>query len=267
MNVIEFVTENLGEFKHRGDELNLKECPFCKKLDYKFYINTQNGLYNCFHASCRARGHINKFANEKNIDLEDDFKQGANNEIKEVDFDFSTLKRLNESGKKFLNGRGISENTLDKLKSQVVQKNDWIIFLYSEKTRLVGFKARNIKEKKFFSAKGSKAVLFNFDYVDFDKPLLIVEGEMDCLSALESGIDNVVSVPFGVANLDWINNHFEDLKQFPEIILAFDNDDAGKKATTEVLKRLEDEECNTMLSVLELKKYKDLNEALLDNKN
>ena len=267
MNVIEFVTENLGEFRYRGDELNLKECPFCKKSDYKFYINIKNGLYNCFHASCRARGHINKFANENNIDLTDDFKQGANNEIKEVDFDFSTLKLLNESGKRYLNGRGISENTLDKLKSQVVQKKDWIIFLYSEKTRLVGFKARSIKEKKFFSAKGSKAVLFNFDYVDFDKPLLIVEGEMDCLSALESGLDNVVSVPFGVSNLDWIKNHFEDLKQFPEIILAFDNDVAGKKATEEVLKRLEDEKCGTMLSVLELKKYKDLNEALLDNGN
>ena len=267
MNLIEYVTENLGEYKQHGEEINLKECPFCGKSKWKFYLNRKNGLYNCFHASCRAKGHINKLAAEKEITIDDDFEQGTNNQLKEVDFDFSTLGYLNRSGKEYLTGRGISSDTLEQMKYQVLQKNDWIIFLYSEKTMLVGFKARNIKEKRFFSAKGSKAVLFNFDYVDFDKPLLIVEGEIDCLSALESGIENVVSVPFGVSNLDWINNHFEDLKKFPEIILAFDNDEPGRKANTEVIRRLEDEECNTLISVLELKEYKDLNEALNDEKD
>lgn len=267
MELIQYVTENLGEHKLHGEEINLKTCPFCGKSKWKFYLNTKNGLYNCFHASCRAKGHINKLASEKEITISDNFQQGTNNNLKEVDFDFSTLNYLGQTGKDYLKSRSITNETLEKMKYQVLQKNEWIIFLYSEKTMLVGFKARKIKEKKFFSAKGSKAVLFNFDYVDFDKPLLIVEGEIDCLSALESGIDNVVSVPFGVSNLDWINNHFEDLKKFPEIILAFDNDEAGKKANIEVIRRLEDEECNTFISVLELKEYKDLNEALNDEKD
>lgn len=31
MNLIEYVTENLGEYKQHGEEINLKECPFCRK--------------------------------------------------------------------------------------------------------------------------------------------------------------------------------------------------------------------------------------------
>ena len=45
MNLIEYVTENLGEYKQHGEEINLKECPFCGKSKWKFYLNRKNGLY------------------------------------------------------------------------------------------------------------------------------------------------------------------------------------------------------------------------------
>ena len=35
-----------------GEQLNIKECPFCHGTDWKVYANRDSGLGNCFHGSC-----------------------------------------------------------------------------------------------------------------------------------------------------------------------------------------------------------------------
>ena len=64
---------------------------------------------------------------------------------------------------------------------------------------------------------------------DPSKPLLITEGEIDRLAAIESGFKNAVSVPFGAENYHWIEENWGWLEQFDEIIVWSDNDDAGKE--------------------------------------
>ena len=67
--------------------------------------------------------------------------------------------------------------------------------------------------------------------------LAIVEGELDCLS-LSQVLGNrfpVVSVPNGAAGAaKAIQKAYDYVTSFPEVVLMFDQDDAGRKATEEV---------------------------------
>lgn len=81
-------------------------------------------------------------------------------------------------------------------------------------------------------------LLFNMNRININAPLLICEGEPDCLSAIEAGFKNAVSVPLGSANLHWIDENLEWLDQFESIILCADNDPAGIKMVKECLPRL-----------------------------
>lgn len=39
----------------RGEQINIRECPFCGHSDWKVYANRDTGLGNCFSGSCQAK--------------------------------------------------------------------------------------------------------------------------------------------------------------------------------------------------------------------
>lgn len=67
---------------------------------------------------------------------------------------------------------------------------------------------------------------------------ITVTGNCDCLSAIEAGFTNAVSVPLGAGNLHWIEENFDFLEQFDSIIICADNDEAGLKMQKECVYRL-----------------------------
>lgn len=81
-------------------------------------------------------------------------------------------------------------------------------------------------------------LLFNMNRINAASPLLICEGEADCLAAIESGFINAVSVPFGSGNFHWIEENWDWLEQFESIIICSDNDEAGEKMQKECIYRL-----------------------------
>lgn len=81
-------------------------------------------------------------------------------------------------------------------------------------------------------------LLFNMNRINVTAPLLICEGEPDCLSAIESSFTNAVSVPLGSGNFHWIEECWDWLEQFDSIIVCADNDEAGQKMQKEVVYRL-----------------------------
>lgn len=81
-------------------------------------------------------------------------------------------------------------------------------------------------------------LLFNMNRVNTTAPLLITEGEVDSMAAIESGFTNVVSVPLGANNYSWIEENFDWLEQFDSIIICADNDEAGLKMQKECVYRL-----------------------------
>ena len=81
-------------------------------------------------------------------------------------------------------------------------------------------------------------ILFNMNKINVNEPLLICEGEIDALSAIESGYTNTVSVPFGAGNFQWIEHNWDWLEQFEQIIICADNDESGLKMIKEATSRL-----------------------------
>lgn len=68
--------------------------------------------------------------------------------------------------------------------------------------------------------------------------MVITEGELDTLSVIESGYNNVVSIPNGCSNTQWVAYNWDWLEQFDKIILWFDSDEPGVKARNDVIYRL-----------------------------
>ena len=101
------------------------------------------------------------------------------------------------------------------------------------------FTSKNANPKMKFEEGTNVNTLFNMDKVNISEPLLITEGEFDCLSAIEAGFKNAVSIPSGVNSTNqWITSNWTFIEQFEEVIIWFDNDEAGIKGAREVFNRL-----------------------------
>ena len=108
-----------------------------------------------------------------------------------------------------------------------------------------------------------EAELFNSAAIKQNKPVAIVEGAIDALSVISAGMEAIALN--GAQNkgklYDLIQKHKTKL---PPIILALDNDEAGKKAQIEIKEMLDKAKIATYSINLALK-YKDPNEALQAN--
>jgi len=127
--------------------------------------------------------------------------------------------------------RGLSMDTIKHFKLAAFG-ND-IAFPYIHNGVITGVKRRVLNPgsgPKNKSITGSKYMLFNSDNVDPSKPLIITEGEIDCMIAHQCGCPNVVSVGSGANSLSALYESVGPfLNKFEEIVIASDNDDAGSK--------------------------------------
>lgn len=145
----------------------------------------------------------------------------------------------------YWNHRGISDETLEYLDVRSDGNGNTVFNYYDTNDVLTMVKyrpARSLKkgENKNWTQKGADTspLLMNMNRINTSQPLLIVEGEADMMSAVEAGYYNTVSVPLGVQNTHWLEECWEWLDQFQEVIIAFDNDEAGTKARKDVIYRL-----------------------------
>lgn len=128
----------------------------------------------------------------------------------------------------------------------------------------------NKGEIKCWCQKGADTtpLLFNINRIDPTQPLLICEGELDCLSAIEAGFKNTVSVPFGAGNESWVEENWDFLEQFNKIIVWTDADEAGRKMKKNIIPRLGQWRCYEVEAPTEIEKdgkivyVKDINEVL-----
>ena len=258
--VINLANKYFGEYKIRNGQVIPDRCPIChggaNKDKETFAVGMYNGAYNCKRGSCPGI----------NGNREGSFKQLCNY-FGEAAFEFSSLPQSIRTAKKsynkpdkeklkpmteeivtYFSTRGISETTLKDFKIASDEKGN-IVFPFYRNDELVYVKYR--KPKKHTKEDGPKEwqdtntepILFGMDNVSFNKPLVITEGEMDALSVYESGIHNVVSVPCGCNNMEWITLCWEWLENFNEIILFGDSDEPGMEMVTSVMKRLGEDRC------------------------
>lgn len=147
---------------------------------------------------------------------------------------------------RYLGQRGISKTTIDLLDVREDSHGNISFNYYDTNDVLCLVKYRpshkidKSKDIKAWCQKDADVtpLLFNMNRINITAPLLICEGEIDCMAAIEAGYTNAVSVPLGANNYGWIEENFEWLEQFDNIIICSDNDEAGIKMQKECVFRL-----------------------------
>lgn len=253
----------MDKYKRYGNELRFDYCPICKKESSDnphFSINLETKQYYC-HSTGRG-GSIEELE-DFDVDLEN-ISIKKEKKIQAANFDSIMKSRadkhLGEDWLTYLKGRGISEKGLDRLVR--LGRNNTMMIPITDGQHVVAIKYRTI-DKKMSSEKGSQSnYLVNWQNIKNKSYLIIVEGEIDLLSAIEAGYDNVVSLPFDAKNLKAIEHQKTWIESFSKITIAVDNDEPGRECKEEIVKLLKTS--SKKLYEVELGTYKDFNEILCD---
>ena len=249
---IDLVENYMGQHKVKGNEINVRECPFCKpqKNDnlWKFYVNRETGAFDCKRAKkCGASGSFYDLA--KHFGVEDKIKYDKKEyttekkEYKKPDVELKEIE--NKKIKKYLKLRGFTEVTIEKC--DIYQKDNTLAFGYYYNNELTFVKYRNMKKKNkgraYWREKDTKPILWNMDSINTDEPVLITEGEFDAMACIQSGYENAVSIPSGTEDFAWVDNCWNFLQQINEFIIWADDDKAGKKFEEAVSAKLGESNC------------------------
>ena len=252
------ILRSLSEFKTKGSEYIFKTCPFCNggqsSDKYKFFVNFEKETYICFRGKCGAKGHLNELRSHLGLQTKikkENYKNMSNTAAKPATTKLIESKKIadvklirlqeNDKGYKYLQLRKISKETIEHFKVSK-DKNNNIAFPFYQNGVLKCIKYR-IPEKvekgnlKTWQEKGGEPVLLNADNINWDEPVIITEGEIDCMSVWQSGYKNVVSIPLGVKNFEWVDIHWDDIEKCKELIVCGDNDEAGTKFNEDCIKK------------------------------
>ncbi len=250
-------------------------CPECsterKKYNMKdlaIHTKSDGWTYYCHH--CQASGFVPFKSNN--------FKPRMENTVIPLR-KFEEIK-LQPQHYTFLKSRGISEQTADDMKlfpaekyfQRLNKKTDAIGFPYFKNGKFISAKYRSIESKDFTQDTGGSQDFFGIDNVDPTKPVVIVEGEIDALTLMECGIENVLSVPSGAPikvsdgkvdasedkRFSFVWNAFDVLEKAPYVTIATDTDTAGQALAEELARRIGKDKCRIATFG-----FKDLNEAFL----
>lgn len=264
MNPIEFADKYLYPYKVSGQEIKAKHCPICHGGQHRdketFAINVESMTFNCKRGSCGVKGHFNQLLKEFD---EESFNQDYrifNFERKKKEYKKPQVKSkpMNNKVIEYFKGRGISEETVKLCKVGVNEKNA-IMFPYFKNGELALVKYRGIDKKMFWRTTDSEPVFWGLDEItDYSIPVTIFEGEIDRMSAVESGIQNCISVPSGSEDLECIDNQWETLEKFNQIIIWNDGDEPGIEMRKKLINRLGEDRCKFIET-----SYKDCNELLV----
>ena len=188
----------------------------------------------------------------------------------------------------FLDNRGIDSETADRCgvystNIKGINGKSVIVFPYFEDGRLINEKFRMLPKEKFWQHKGRKEILYNVDILNDPAleegrmPLVITEGELDTLVAIQCGFPLSVSAPNGAppesprdfaesgsedqdGRYKYLWNAREKLKRVKRFILAVDADGPGRRLFSELKYQLMESRCSFVEYPFDCK---DLNDVLI----
>jgi twinkle protein len=239
-------------------------CPKCsenrkKKSDKCMSVFWNTGLGQCNHCGETTQLHTFKKKETKKTYVKPKIS------IKTASYSNDLLNYIQSH-------RSILESTLKRVKireqkewmPQTKKEENCICFDYWLNGELINTKFRDGK-KNFKFVKDAEKIFYNLDSIRTEKECVIVEGEFDVLAFVESGVNNVVSVPNGftskgMVNLDYLDEYYEYFDNKEKIYIAVDNDEAGLNGQKELIRRLGAERCY----IVDFKDQKDANDYLIE---
>lgn len=192
-------------------------------------------------------------------------------EVDYADFFYETHKNINLTNYH----RGLSNKIIDKYKIGYCHKwrhpkapnapySPRLIIPTSSYSYLARDTRHNLNEiqKKYAKIKVGKIHLFNAqEAIQSNRPIFVVEGEIDALSIIDVGAQ---AIALGsVSNYKKLVNLLIDNNVPNKIILALDNDVAGKETAAKIMEALRDKDC-IIYNIIGT--YKDPNDIFVNNK-
>lgn len=258
-------------------------CPKCNSKDNLAVY--ADGSYFCFsYCGYKSVSEDFKEANKKSIIK---VRSSIKKEIENMEVKPSSKPAMtpeenaeikSETSVKAKGFRGISDGTYSKfgVRHAFAEDTGKVIEQYypcTQDGQLVGYKVREVP-KNFYSRgrTGADCELFmQFRFNRGGKYVVITEGEVDALSAYDMLSDYnkskgwdfetaVVSPTTGAGSYKQIAGQYKFFDSFDNIIIAYDNDKAGQKATDRLLKVLPKGKVKIMPM-----RFKDANEYLDQN--
>lgn len=174
---------------------------------------------------------------------------------------------LTDKAVKYFEGRMIRQEVLNKMRvysdtefmPQFSEEKEVICFPYFFNDKLINIKYRG-PQKSFKLVSGAELIFWNIDCLSKFDEVIIVEGEIDALTFIQTGFDNVLSVPNGAnKNLEYLDSCIEMFSGIKKIYIATDQDTKGIELKDELIRRLGAERCY----VVSFKECKDANEYLI----
>ena len=231
-----------AQVREKGRELFFRYCPYCggdgRDRD-TFSVNLENGTFHCFRSSCGKSGHFVEMARDFDYPLDfGDTRRRVWRKIPQRPFP------VREPAVAYLEGRGISRAVTERYRVTTVKDNDHILAFpfYDENNVLQFLKYRKTDfdrsrdKSKEWCERDTKPILFGMaQCVDFGR-LVITEGQIDSLSAAEAGIDNAVSVPNGCNGFTFLENVWEWIVKFDEVVV-FGDCEGGKITLLDTLQK------------------------------
>lgn len=234
--------DNVIDYKERGNGQYIGKCPSHDDKHNSFSFNVDNGVFKCF-AGCGS-GDLADFAKLIGQDPKPYYKNSSepNNPIqinhkthqKLNDIDIAKAKEYHQYLKDNWDtiSKPIAWSSKQGVKLTTTGYNlqqQRFTFVHTDKKGFI-VNLRHHKDKagnNGYSVKGHGTTtlfpLFILDDYDYDKLLIIAEGEKDVVSLQSIGIQ-AVTVTNGA---DSIPKDLTPLNKFDKIIICYDNDDAG----------------------------------------
>lgn len=180
---------------------------------------------------------------------------------------WKNITSLTDKAVKYFESRMISQITLNKSKvysdieymPQFKKEIEVLCFPYFLDGKLINIKYRGAN-KSFKLVSGAELIFWNMDCISNYKEIIITEGEIDALTYIQAGFENVISVPNGAnKNLEYLDNCINLFVNIDVIYIATDQDTKGILLRDELIRRFGAERCY----IVSFRDCKDANEYLL----
>jgi hypothetical protein len=256
-------------------EVELERCPFCHKDGYnKFYMQCYgidadpvlrggDGLYKCHR--CNKAGNLKQLRRELGLDLDVESKKEqagfgrTPDALPDVDSCHAALMSDEDALLYLMEERGWSYEIIERQKIGLTLhyfRDTGTVralvfpFIYNGNCLWAHYRTlpsmqpgAPLVQKAFSSPAGYDAVLYNGQILlPGIRELVLVEGEADCITALDHGIVDVCGVPgANIKKADWINTI--DRLEIEKVYICYDSDNVGQKAAQTIASRIGIQRC------------------------
>lgn len=239
-------------------------CPFHGDTNPSCGMHTETGLWKCF--GCGEAGNLTRFV----ADMEDLTLAEAENKIRErwiekvpeISTLRETVKNILEDKKEsqipdttypewilskftknwdYMHGRGFTDEVLEHFNVVYDPSTKLQGFpCYDINGKLVGITGRNtlpIEPRYFPIIRFSKShILYNLHRIDPSKPVIAVEGEINCIAMHQHGYPNTIAFLGAGVSFDQLT--ILKNTEVKELIIFFDTDKAGEHGAKRIFKEL-----------------------------